>query len=189
MTDTETLRHRFTVEDWYRLIEIGFLTREVHVELFDGEIIDMAPMSALHDSCVMRSNHHLFPVTRDAALLSVKCPLRTSDDSVLQPDIVLLELRDDFYASGAPRPAQVLLLLEMAEASLDFDRGLKADHYARTGVREYWVANLVDGTIEVSGDASTRGYQSHVVHERGTRLSPALLPGVTVAVEDLIGPI
>jgi Uma2 family endonuclease len=180
--------HRFTVEDWDRLVELGFFTKDDRVELLDGEIIDMAPIGDPHNASVARLLRLFAERAHDAGLLWVQSSVRTADDSVPQPDVVLLELRDDFYASRKPTPAQALLVVEVSESSLSYDRNRKARHYARTGVRECWIANLVDGVVEVFTDPSADGYRTHQVRERGATLTPTLVPSVTVRVEDVIGP-
>lgn len=185
---TAPARHRFTIEDWDRLIELGFFTEDDRVELLDGEIVDMAPIGDRHASCVARLTKLFSDRFGSAAVVWVQNPVRTAGDSEPQPDVVLLAPRDDFYASGRPGPADVLLLVEVADTTVAFDRGPKAALYAAAGVAEYWVVDVGAETVECCLGPSSDGYRSQTVVGRGATLTPHLLATWAVPVDAVFGP-
>jgi Uma2 family endonuclease len=135
-------RHRLTVADYYRMAEVGILPPDARVELIDGEIIDMAPPGSLHAATVHRLNEILArSVGTDASVL-VQNPVRLSEHSEPQPDLALLRRREDFYSGHHPRPVDVLLIIEIADTSLRFDRDTKVSLYATHGIAEVWLVDL-----------------------------------------------
>jgi Uma2 family endonuclease len=135
-------RHRLTVADYHRMGEVGILAPDARVELIDGEIIDMAPIGSSHVSTVLRLDHVLKDAVKGQALALVQAPIVLDDYSAPQPDLALLRLRDDYYRSSLARPADVLLIVEVAQSSLRYDRSVKVPLYARHGIPEVW---LIDG--------------------------------------------
>src|SRR5688572_29203895 len=118
-------RHRFTVDEYHKMAEVGLLTEDDRVELIDGEIIEMPPIGELHFGHVNRFNRVFSRAFADRAVVHVRNPVRLGLHREPQPDIVLLRLRDDDYDSRVPTPADVLLLVEVADSSLDYDRNTK----------------------------------------------------------------
>ncbi len=112
--------------------------------------------------------------------------MRLSNYSEVQPDITLLRWRDDFYEAGHPTPPDVLLLIEVADSTLLFDRRVKMPIYARLGVVEAWLVNLEKDVIEVHREPSASGYHSVIQFARGQNLSAAL-PDLTLLVDDILG--
>ena len=109
-------------------------------------------------------------------------------DSEPEPDITVLAPRDDFYASGKPGPNDVLLLIEVSDTTLDFDRTEKAQLYAEEGIREYWIVNLTDRCIEIHRDPKADGTWGDVrTAGRSERVGLSQIAGVVVAVADVIG--
>ena len=126
----------------------GILTAEDRVELLDGEVIVMSPIGNRHAACVDRLTNGF---TRSGglagrALVRVQNPLAESNLSEPQPDLMLLIPRDDHYDYGHPRAADVLLLVEVADSSLDYDMNTKVPFYARAGIREVWIVDLAIGS-------------------------------------------
>lgn len=115
----------FTVTEYYRMAQAGIFSEDDRVELLEGEIIEMSPISSRHASCVMRLNHLLQDRVRDRAIVSVQNPVRLSDYSEPQPDIAVLKFRSDFYSAEHPKPEDVLLLAEVCETPAEFDRRVK----------------------------------------------------------------
>lgn len=142
--------------------ESGILSDEDRTELIDGEIIEMAPIGSRHAGHLNRLVSLLSNVVGDRALVSVQNPIRLGQFSEPQPDLALLRPRDDFYSSAHPTAADILLLVEVAESSLDFDRGAKIPLYAAHGVAVVWLLNLRDQAVEVYEQPDDDGYQ--IVH-------------------------
>lgn len=140
--------HRFTIEDYKQMVEHGILTEHDRVELIRGEIKDKMTVGERHAACVKRLNRLLGKLVGERALVSVQDPVRLAD-SEPEPDVALLRPREDFYAAGKPEAGDVLLVIEVADTTLDFDRQVKCAMYAEAGIVEYWIVNLVDDRLEV----------------------------------------
>ena len=191
MHDMDTiapLRERtFTVSEYYRLARHGILTGNDRVELLDGRIYEMAPIGSRHAHCVRRLTELLVLRVTPAALVSVQNPVRLNYRSEPEPDVALLEPKDD-YADRHPGPDDVLLLIEVADSSLDFDRNVKPLLYARAGIPELWVIALSEERVHVYRRAGTKGYAEHAVTERGGDIDIAALPDAgPIAVDALFG--
>ncbi|HJR71551.1 MAG TPA: Uma2 family endonuclease [Gammaproteobacteria bacterium] len=143
----EPRRHRLTVEDYYRMGEVGILAPDARVELIDGEIIDMPPIGSPHVSTVLELDHLLKRAVEGHALVLVQSPIAVGDRSAPQPDIALLRPRADYYQSALAQPADVLLIVEVAQSSLDFDRDVKVPLYAKHGIPEVWSIDVLQGNL------------------------------------------
>lgn len=178
-------RHRFSLEDYEQMIEFGILGKYDRVELIRGEIVEKMTIGEPHAACVMRLNHLFHRLVRTQAIVGIQSPVVVAE-SRPEPDLTLLTLRDDFYSESTPRPADILLLIEVADSSLGYDRTVKLSLYAEAGVCEYWIANLNDECVEVYRDPQSNGtYADDRVMKLGETLSIAKLPGVSVAVDDV----
>lgn len=135
-------RHRFTVEDYYRMGDYGILTADARVELIDGEVIEMPPIGAPHASTVTDLQRLLERAVGDAAIVRVQNPVRLGRHSEPQPDIALVTPPGSKYRTRHPTPADILLLVEVADTSLRLDRDLKLGLYARSGIPEVWLLDL-----------------------------------------------
>src|SRR5437870_2422062 len=133
---------RFTVEEYHRMAEVGILTDEDRVELIDGEIVEMTPVGARHGWCVMFLNEFFVKNLADRALVSPQGPLRLGPHTQLQPDLALLRLPRDAYRNTVPTSADVLLVIVVAETSLERDRAIKLPQYAALGVLDQALARL-----------------------------------------------
>jgi Uma2 family endonuclease len=180
-------RHRITVDDYYRMAEVGILDPEARVELIDGEIIDMSPPGSPHAATV----HYLTEVAMRAvdgrATVLVQNPVRLSRYSEPQPDLALLRRRDDFYRERHPQPDDVLLVVEIAASSLRFDRDTKVPLYARHGIPEMWLVDL--GSRRLFRYRAPLGGSYTRVDEPDFRagLEVSALPEVVLALHRLFG--
>ena len=123
------LRRRFTVSEYYGIVNGGILTENDRVELLDGDIIVMPPIGDWHQSSIDRFTNFMLPLLRGRAIMRVQGPTRLNDNSEPIPDVTLLRRRDDFYSNGHPTPADVLLLVEVSDTSVDYDRDAKLTAY------------------------------------------------------------
>jgi Uma2 family endonuclease len=140
-------RHRLTVEEYFRMAEVGLLAREARVELIEGEIIDMAPIGHRHTS-VVSGLHDLFArELADQATVWDQGTLRLSASSAPQPDLMLLKYRKDKYRRSAPLPGDVLLIVEVSERSLRHDENVKVSLYARHNIPEVWIVDVATPRI------------------------------------------
>lgn len=140
-------RHRLTVEEYYRMGEVGILAPDARVELVEGEIIDMPPIGSRHAGTVDQLTHLLAKTVGDEAIVRVQSPVRLDEYSEPEPDVTLLRPRADFYKSSHPVARDVLLLIEVAESTLRYDLEVKVPLYARHGISEVWVVDLEHGRL------------------------------------------
>ncbi|MEI7780867.1 MAG: Uma2 family endonuclease [Planctomycetota bacterium] len=142
-------RHRISVDAFYRMSETGILGPTDRVELIDGEIIDMSPIGVLHAALVARIASYFSQKLGAAAVVWCQNPLRLDDVSEPQPDIAIIRPRADFYTTGHPGPADVLLVIEVSDTSLAYDLGTKVPLYARHGIPEVWVIDAATRQTQV----------------------------------------
>jgi Uma2 family endonuclease len=180
-------RRLFTVEEYYRMAEAGIISKDERVELIEGEIVAMAAIGSRHAACVDRLNYFLSQRVGGRALVRVQNPIRLDQFSEPQPDIALLRPRADFYAFAHPGPADVFLVVEVADTSAGFDRDVKIPLYARAGIPEAWLVDLTGDYIMVYRKPSVQVYQDVQHLQRGQSLSPEAFPDLIMAVEDILG--
>ena len=181
------IRRRFTADDYQRMGQAGILRRDDHVELIDGEIIAMTPIGPRHCASVDRANRAFVMKAGDSAIVRVQGSVRLDLYSEPEPDLVLLRPRVDFYASAHPGPADILLIVEVAESSIEYDREVKAHVYARSGVYEYWLADLNENVVLRYSSPDNGAYQNVRRYTRGQSLAPHLLPECIISITDLFG--
>jgi Uma2 family endonuclease len=178
--------YRFSVEQYHRMIDIALLGEDERVELIRGEIVYNMPIGDPHMACVKRLAKFLGARYEHLAHMSTGDPIRLAD-SEPQPDFMLLVPKNDFYLSGKPVPADAYLIVEVADSSFEHDRDDKAPLYAENGVGEYWIVELNAETVHVYRDPQPGGtYSSIQQFTRGATLTIAALPGVSVAVADIL---
>ena len=180
------VRHRFTVDDYEQMINFGILTENSGVELIRGEIVKKSIMSDRHCASVKRLNRFFSRGVGECAIVSVHNPVRFPD-SEPEPDLSVLRPKADFCAAGKPRAADVLLLIEVSDTSLDQDRDIKRPLYAQAGIPEYWILNLIDDTLEVHRQPQPDGtYKDVQILQRGQQVEVAALPGVILTVAEML---
>jgi Uma2 family endonuclease len=184
---TQVLRKLFTVEQYHRMHEVGVLTDTDRVELIRGEIIQMSPIGTKHAACVMRLIDLFSQALGQRVLTNVQNPLKLANDSEPQPDVCLLKRKDDYYASAHPTPADVYLVIEVADTTIDFDRTSKMPLYAESGIIELWLVNLNDQCIEVYREPQADRYENISKHDRTQSISPLAFADLAIAVEQILG--
>lgn len=122
-------RHRFSVDDYHRMVDAGLLGEDDRVELLEGDIIDMSPIGSRHAACVDRLTRLLTIGLSEQAIVRVQGPIRLDELSEPQPDVAVLRRRDDFYATALPGPDDVMVVVEVADTTLAVDREVKAPLY------------------------------------------------------------
>lgn len=179
-------RRLWTVEEYYAMAEAGILNEDDRLELIEGDIVAMSPIGVRHMASVNRLNDRLGRRFRGKAIVSVQNAIRLSDQSEPIPDIVLLRYRDDFYAHQMPTADDVLLLIEVADSTVRYDRRVKQSLYARAGIPEYWLMNLVDNAIEVHRRPENGIYTEVFTRYRGEMIAAVAFPDTEFQVQDLI---
>ena len=180
-------RRPITVDEYHRMGEAGILTEDDRVELIEGELVAMAPIGSDHSGTVNALNHLLVMAVHGRAVVAVQNPVILDDRSEPQPDFAVLRYRDDHYRRATPRAEDVVLIVEIANSSLNYDRAVKRPLYARRGIPEYWIVNVSGHEVEVCRTPVGDRYDTITRAVRGDVLEPALLPGVTISVDALLG--
>ena len=161
-------RHRVDVDAYHRMGEAGVFAPGERVELIEGDLIDMAPIGQGHAAVVNGLNEALVLACAGRAIVSPQNGLRLDQWSEPEPDFAILRRRADFYATGErPGPADVLLLVEVADSSLRFDRRVKLPLYARMGIVEVWLIDLKARVLEACRAPSGEGYARMETHQAG----------------------
>ena len=183
----EPLKKLFNVDDYHRMESAGILSPEDRVELIDGEIIELSPVGKIHRARVMRITKILMFALNDKANVSIQSPLRLNDASEPEPDVVVFKHREDCYEAEYESPGDVLLVVEISDSSLAYDRNVKSNLYARSEILEYWVEDVTNKTLIVHREPREGTYRNVSTLRQGESLSPLAFPDVVIALDDLLG--
>ena len=180
-------RRRFTADEYYAMDRAGIFGPEERLELLDGDIFVMPPIGDPHAYSVDELVENFTLAHQGRARVRAQNPLRLDDHSVPQPDIMLLRRRDDLYRTGPPRPADVLLLIEVSDSTLSFDQNQKLPQYAAAGIPEVWIVNRPDRRVESYADPDGDEYATVRHYGAGERIAPRAFPDVMLDVDRIIG--
>jgi Uma2 family endonuclease len=180
-------RRRFTADEYQRMEQVGILSPVDRVELIDGEIVAKMTIGPRHAACVDRTTRVFVTTARDTAIVRVQGSVRLDLFNQPEPDLALLRPRADFYASAHPRPADILLIVEIAESSIDYDLDVKYRIYARLAVPEYWVVDLNENVVLCYTGPERDAYRYVRRYGKGQMIAPRELPGCVISTDDLLG--
>ena len=184
---TEIARRLFTVAEYMAMAEAGILHEDERIELLDGEIIQMAAIGNRHLFCTDALNMLFAPALAGRAIVRVQGSIQLDDHRMPQPDIVLLRPRPGYHAETA-KPEDVLLLIEVADSSLEYDYGPKSEFYAAAGIPEMWIANLRTGEVEARTDPVGTEYTAVRTIPADGSISPRAFPDVTLPLSEFMPP-
>jgi Uma2 family endonuclease len=173
----------FTRAEYHRMSEVGILKPSDRVELIRGEIVKKWPVSRRHIAFVNNLTQLLVTRLTGRAIVSVQNPVVLSDDTEPEPDVAVLRPRS--YKHAEPAVEDVLLLIEVAETSLRYDRVTKRPLYAEAGVPEYWVVDCGAETVEVHRAPTVSGYRDLTVVAGAGSVSPLAFPDVSLALSEI----
>lgn len=176
-----------TADEYERMGEAGIFPPDARLELIEGEIFEMSPIGNTHAACVKILNRLLNRLFGDAFIVGVQDPIRLDEFSAPQPDLTLLRWRSDYYRGMTPTPADVLLVIEVAESTVATDRLVKIPLYARAGLAETWLVNIPEGRLEIYSDPVGDIYRRAEVFVRGAEARSHTVEGLAVAVGELLG--
>jgi Uma2 family endonuclease len=179
-------RHPITVGEYFRMGEAGVLDADARCELIEGEIIDMPPIGPPHASKTNRLAALLADAVRGKAIVSAQNPVVLGDLSAPQPDLALLRYRDDYYAQAHPGPADILLLVEVADTSLAHDRDTKLPLYARFQVPEVWIIDIPGRHLDVHREPDGVRYTHQFRASDLSRIELAALQGLVLDLRGLL---
>lgn len=177
----------FNVSEYYCMAEAGIFAEDDRLELIEGEILQMSPIGSRHAACVDRLTRRLIRQSDEAWIVRVQSPVRLSDWTEPEPDITLLRWRDDFYEHDHPTPQDVLLIMEVADTSLGYDREKKIPIYAKAGIPEVWPVDLVQNCIVVYSRLQEDIYQSVQQFSIGEIAVSMTLPQLRIEVDSILG--
>jgi Uma2 family endonuclease len=147
--EAQILKRRFTVEEFHQMAEAGVFGEDDRLELVDGEVVQTTPIGSPHAACVKGLNRWLAQHLQERALVGIQDPIVLDDQTEMYPDVMVLEPRPDLYRHSHPRGGDVLLVIEVSDTTLDYDRRVKVPRYARAGVPEVWIVDLRGRGIDV----------------------------------------
>src|SRR5258706_5980006 len=183
----EIARWAISVADYHRIHEAGILGEDDRVELIDGEVRLMSPIGTAHAAIVTLYMALLFPQVGQNAILSVQNPIQLNDASEPQPDLMLLQYRADFYIKVPPRAADVLLIIEVSDSTLAYDRLEKLPRYALAGIPEGWITDVDGQAVERYTDPQGNQYGTKQTLKRGQSISVQALPTVSLSIDSIFG--
>ena len=179
-------RRFFTVDEYHRMGAAGVFSEDDRVELMEGEILMMSPIGSRHVASVNRVLMELSILLHGRAIVSVQNPVVLNDFSEPEPDIALLKPRADFYAPALPTAADILLIIEVADTSVEYDRDIKLPAYARSGVSEVWLADIPAEIVTVHSDPANGAYRTARTYRRGDAITPLHFPDLSIEVASLL---
>ena len=177
--------HQFTTHQYHLMYETGVFLPCDRLELINGEIKKMSPIGRKHATCVARLNTLFVTRLLDKAIVWSQNPIRLDDKSEPQPDLAILKRREDFYADALPKPLDILLIIEVADSSIDYDRNVKAPLYAAAGIPEMWLFDVNKKAIEGYSLPSSSGYRQMRRYEADDSLAMLAFPEVIFNWEEL----
>ena len=172
-------RHRWTVAEYHRMGEVGLLNEDSRVELIDGEIVEMAPIGSSHGGNVNRFIRLFSKIVGDKAIVSAQNPVVLGGYSEPEPDIALLRWRADDYVQSHPHPEDVLLLIEVSDSTLRYDRDVKIPLYAKNGIPEVWLLDIPNRQLEIYREPTNGEYQQRDCRQTG-KIAPILCPDAVI---------
>ena len=179
-------RYRFTVDEFARMGEVGIFTEDDRVELLDGAIYEMTPIGPPHAWIVDRLTELLVTRLAGRAHVRVQNPVRLGRHTEPQPDLTVARRRGS-YADRHPESGDVLLIVEVADSSLRYDRTQKMPRYSRSGIPETWLVDVEAGAVTVYTEPGPDGYTKRQTRQRGSTLVATRVPDLVIAVDELFG--
>ncbi len=179
-------KHLTDIAEWHRMGEAGIFPPESRMELIEGEILTMAPIGFNHAGHVHRLNRLFARFWEKGLDTRIQSPIQLGDLSEPEPDLVLVKADPAFYTTRHPNATDVLLLIEVSDSTLRFDREQKRQLYATHSIPEYWIVNLIDNQLEVFRQPQDCNYRDQSVLSKTDHLNLIALPDIRVAVAEIL---
>ncbi|MEE9322068.1 MAG: Uma2 family endonuclease [Granulosicoccus sp.] len=181
----EPTRHSLSVDDYYRMAEVGILAPDARVELIEGEIIDRVPIGCTHASVVDYLNRMLVLAVGDSAIVRTQNPVRLDNYSEPEPDFAILKPRQDSYRKSHPTADDVFLLIEVSDSTLRYDRNIKMPLYAKFGVPAVWIIDVAAQRLHIYNELQQGKYLAESLIEDFQDTSLPLLEDVSLILKEL----
>ena len=178
---------RFRAEDFRKMTEVGILPEESGWEIIDGYLIDKISIGSKHAGTVNRLNQTLVFLLGRKAVVAVQNPIHIDDYNEPEPDIALLKLRKDFYTESFPAPQDILLLIEVSDLTIKYDRDIKKTLYAEAGIAEFWLVNLKENTVERFSSPKNGNYRLAEILESGETIKAGTIENLELKIEEILG--
>ncbi len=182
--------HQWTRDESYKMAKVGLFDGK-HVELIEGQVIEMSPMGSRHRTATTLTGDILRQTFRPGYFVSIQCPLDLGDIAEPEPDVAVIAGNVRDYTEAHPTTAA--LIVEVADMSLAYDRTTKASLYAKAGMADYWIVNLIERQVEVyrhpTIDAAQPygfGYAEITVRTAAESVAPLAMPQAHIAVTDML---
>lgn len=188
IAELEMLIRPITVGEFHRMGDVGIFAADERVELLDGRLIAVPPMTPVHAYCVRRVDALLQRRFAHLASVSIQLPIVLDDWSEPLPDVALIASPEERYLGAHPTAAEVLLLVEIAQSSLRYDAGVKLRAYARRGVREYWIVDLAHQRVDVYREPRGERYAVRLTLGPGDSVAPLAFPDQPIAIDEVLPP-
>jgi Uma2 family endonuclease len=183
----QLLTRKFTIEQYHKMADAGILTEQDRVELIRGKIIEMSPIGLKHAATVNRLNQLFYRQLGERVVVSIQNPIQLNDNSEPQPDVALLKPRADFYENKIPTPEDILLLVEVADKTLRYDRDVKLPLYAENKIIEVWLIDVNNQFLRVYRQPQETSYQNIQKFTRSQNLSPLSFSDIIIPVDEIFG--
>ena len=180
-------KYWITADEFEQMGRAGILHPDARLELLEGAIYEMSPIGSPHAACVDFLINLLTEFARRRFIVRGQNPIRLNDFSEPQPDVALLRWRDDFYRHAHPSPAHVLLVVEVADSSVETDRSYKIPLYAQAGIAEAWLVNLPAEQVELYASPANDAYQITQTFKRGDVVQSHTIKDLAINVSDILG--
>jgi Uma2 family endonuclease len=177
-----------TTEDYHRMISTGIIHEDDRVELIAGQIFNMPAKGTRHTVTTSKLMTEILLLVQKRAIVRCQDPIAVSDRSEPEPDIVIAKLRADEYLDSHPTPEDIILVIEVADSSLSFDRDVKLPLYAATGINEYWLINLVDDRLEIYRQPEGNIYTNNLILTPPRSISIPTFPELTIDIAKIFPP-
>ena len=178
-------KRALSVTEYHLMGDVGIFAPGERVELIEGEIINMPPIGSTHSGIVDHLNRLLVRAVGDKAIVRVQNPVVLSDLSEPEPDFALLKPRENFYKDATPSASDVLLLIEVADSTLRYDRDIKVPLYARHGIPETWIIDIANAQVTIYRDADKQGYSGEFKPDDWQRVVPSQISDISVDLSGL----
>ncbi len=175
----------WSLPEYHRLIELGILTSADQVQLINGQLVEMSPQNSPHASTVQRATEYLRSLVWQQASVRSQLPVSLPPNSEPEPDIAIVQINENEYVDHHPRAEDMLLIVEVADTSLDFDTNEKAQLYAKAGVGDYWVIDINSGVVYIARDPKDGNYQQFFSLNHSDTVELLMMPGITVHIAQL----
>jgi Uma2 family endonuclease len=185
MIETIT-RKQFTVDEYYQMLEVGIIHPDDRLELIEGEIVQMSPMSVKHANCIMFLNEELMYLVRKKATIRPQLPLHVNELSEPEPDLAVIKKTYNQSQQGHPTPNDVYIAIEVSLSTLNYDMNVKVPVYAKNNVAEVWVIDLDKNEVHQFSQPIGEQYKEHIILSKGETIQSKQLSEVSLAINDIL---